>query len=136
MIFPRTRAAILPLLLGLGACAQTGAQSSLPAGAAQTGEMAAKAEPVASAAATQTETERLNDWLDARYEEQLQFSPIRLTMQGRDARTAELDDYSVAADEAQLAWRFATVQALKSQFDYGELTPSGQLSYDLWVYQA
>ncbi len=93
-------------------------------------------EPIPSAAPTESETERLNAWLDARYEEQLHFSPISLTMQGRDARTAELDDYSVAAEEARLAWRLATVEALKSRFDYEALSPSGRLSYDLWVYQA
>ena len=36
----------------------------------------------------------LNDWFDARYEEELQFSPISLTYMGRKDRNDELDDIS------------------------------------------
>lgn len=136
MFLPRTRMAMLPLLLGLGACAQIGTSPDMRATSGAAREAAMPCEPIPSAAPTESETERLNAWLDARYEEQLHFSPISLTMQGRDARTAELDDYSVAAEEARLAWRLATVEALKSRFDYEALSPSGRLSYDLWVYQA
>lgn len=136
MFLPRTRMAMLPLLLGLGACAQIGTSPDTRATSGPAREVAMPGEPIPSAAPTESETERLNAWLDARYEEQLHFSPISLTMQGRDARTAELDDYSVAAEEARLAWRLATVEALKSRFDYEALSPSGRLSYDLWVYQA
>ena len=58
--------------------------------------------PPATAAAEpeQTETERLNEWFEARFEEQLQMSPFRLTMLGRKERYDEIDDMSEDAEDS------------------------------------
>jgi uncharacterized protein (DUF885 family) len=81
-----------------------------------------------------SETTRLNAWLDARYEEELDFSPIEKTFLGRKDDNDKLDDVSEAALDAQLAWRRGTVEELERSFDYERLTNEGKTSYDLWVY--
>jgi uncharacterized protein (DUF885 family) len=79
------------------------------------------------------ETARLNAWFEARFEEQLAFSPIQQTFLGRKSNA--IDDMSLAAQDKQLAWQRATVADLKKNFDYAKLTPEGQTSYDVWIYQ-
>ena len=80
-----------------------------------------------------TETARLNTWFEARFEEQLAFSPIQQTFLGR--KSGAIDEMSLAAQDKQLAWQRATVADLKKNFDYAKLTPEAQTSYDLWIYQ-
>ncbi len=87
------------------------------------------------AAAEQTETQRLNTWLDEQYEQQLQFSPISLTFQGRKDRNDEVDDLSYAAFEKQLNWLGESVAAMEKNFDYDRLDSQGKLSWDLWKNQ-
>ena len=82
-----------------------------------------------------SETARLNAWFERKYEEQLQFSPIRMTFLGRKDRYSELDDMSRAAAERQLAWGRAALEEMKSSFDYDALTPDAKLSWDLFEYQ-
>ncbi len=85
---------------------------------------------------TQTsETERLNEWFSARFEEQLQMSPLALTILGRKDRHDQFNEFTEAEEKRQLAWRAATVTELQSQFDYDKLEPEARTSYDLWVYQ-
>jgi uncharacterized protein (DUF885 family) len=79
------------------------------------------------------ETARLNAWFEARFEEQLAFSPIQQTFLGRKSNA--IDDVSLEAQDRQLAWKRATVADLRKSFDYAKLTPEAQTSYDLWVFQ-
>jgi hypothetical protein len=51
-----------------------------------------------------SEDARLNAWFERKYEEQLQFSPMQMTMLGRKDRYGELDDMSREAAARQLAW--------------------------------
>ena len=88
---------------------------------------------LALAQAAPDETARLNAWFEARFEEQLAFSPIRQTFLGRKSNA--IDDMSLAGQDKQLAWQRATVADLKKNFDYAKLTPEAQTSYDIWVYQ-
>ena len=81
----------------------------------------------------QDETARLNAWFEARFEEQLAFSPIQQTFLGRKSNA--IDDMSIEAQDKQLAWQRATVADLKKNFDYAKLTPEAQTSYDIWIYQ-
>jgi uncharacterized protein (DUF885 family) len=100
------------------------------------GEPASR-EPAAPATAESRaaqETARLNEWLDARYEEALAFSPIQQTTLGRKTDYDKIDDASEAEQDRRLDWRRATVEELKRAFDYAALTPEGQTSYDLWIY--
>ena len=94
---------------------------------------AEQADPVVSAEA---ETARLNTWLDERYEEQLQFSPMRLAIQGRKDLYDEIDDVSEQAARDQATWGMSTVEQMKAEFDRDSLTTAGQESYDLWKFQA
>lgn len=98
--------------------------------------------PVAEAPAAPTaeeiaaETERLNTWFEDKYEAEILESPIQLTFLGRDERQGEIDDFSEAALDAQLARSRANVAELKANFDYDKLSPDAKISYDIWVYQA
>ncbi len=94
-------------------------------------------DPATTAAAdsAQTETERLNVWFEARYEEELMQSPINLMFVGRKDRYGEVDDFSEAEEDRQLAWRRATVEEMEREFDYDKLSPEARISYDIWKFQ-
>ncbi|MFS1702687.1 DUF885 domain-containing protein [Alteromonas sp. AMM-1] len=96
---------------------------------------AGTAAPTAAEQQQQSESERLNAWFDAKYEEQLQFSPLMMTRLGRKDLYDQIDDMSEQAQEKVLAWQAASVEELKSNFDYSKLDESAKISYDLWVYQ-
>ncbi len=83
-----------------------------------------------------SESERLNDWLDARYEEELAFSPIALTRLGRKESYDKIDDFSKEAMKAQLDWQLASVEAMRESFDYDKLDVDAKVSYDFWVYRS
>ncbi len=116
----------LMVLLCLSAC---GKPSSEPEVVPAEPPTASTAEP------SQTETERLNAWFEARFEEQLQMSPRRLTMLGRKDRYDEFDDLSEEAEDQRLDWWRKTVETMEREFDYAALTPDAQISYDIWKYQ-
>ncbi|OUS29130.1 hypothetical protein A9Q98_06620 [Thalassotalea sp. 42_200_T64] len=82
-----------------------------------------------------TETERLNEWFAEKFEQQLQMSPMYLTFLGRKERYDEVDDFSEAEEDKQLAWLGDTVKELKASFDYEKLSNEAQISYNIWVYQ-
>lgn len=89
----------------------------------------------AGADAMAAETERLNAWFDEKWEEYLDFSPIFKTFLGRKDDYAEIDDYTEEAADEQLAWRKATVEEMKSNFDYDLLDPEAKISYDISIYE-
>ena len=88
----------------------------------------------ATVAASST-TERLNQWFEEKYEQQLQQSPLQMTFLGRKDKYDQIDDVTIAAEEQQLAWLAASVAELKANFNYDELDLEAQTSYDVWVYQ-
>jgi uncharacterized protein (DUF885 family) len=102
------------------------------------GDAAAPA-ATATAAATpeqiKAESERLNAWFEAKYEEQLKFSPIQLTFLGRKDLNDQIDDMSEEGQRKQVAWLEASVKEMESGFDRARLDPETQLSYDLWKRQ-
>ena len=97
----------------------------------------AAVEPVTAAEtkAALSESERLNQWFETKYEEQLQMSPLQMTFLGRKDKQDQIDDVTEEAEDKQLAWGAATVEELKSQFDYNKLDTEAKTSYDLWIYQ-
>jgi uncharacterized protein (DUF885 family) len=103
----------------LGACASAPVQQS----AAPTPEQIA------------AETQRINEWFEQKFEEQLQFSPITLTFLGRKELYDRLDDMSVAAADEQLAWQKASVEEMQARFRYERLSAEGQRSWDVWKRQ-
>ena len=82
------------------------------------------------------ESARLNAWFDEKYEEVLQNSPMSMTQLGRKDRYDEIDDMSFEAQREQIDWRLATVDEMKSNFDYDLLDQEAKTSYDLWIYNA
>jgi uncharacterized protein (DUF885 family) len=117
---------VCALTLALAACDRA---ASPEAGAAST--------PAAtvSQADIKAETERLNQWFEKKYEEQLQFSPLQLTFQGRKDLYDQLDDMSEQATLDQVAWQKASVEEMENTFDYAKLGDEGKFSYDLWKLQ-
>src|SRR5690606_19958608 len=115
----------LVLPLGLVACKQSA--TAAPSADAATASPAAAGE--------QDQTARLNAWFDARYEEQLRFTPIQLTFLGRKELNDQIDDMSEAGYRERLAWMEASVREMEEKFDYDRLTPDAQLSWDLWKRQ-
>ncbi|ADV28853.1 protein of unknown function DUF885 [Pseudoxanthomonas suwonensis 11-1] len=83
----------------------------------------------------QAESQRLNAWFDAKYEELLQFSPIQLTFLGRKDLYDQIEDMSEAGQRKRVEWLEATVREMESQFDYQKLDPEARLSWDLWKKQ-
>jgi uncharacterized protein (DUF885 family) len=79
------------------------------------------------------ETARINAWFEAKFKEQLAFSPIQQTFLGQKA--SGIDDLSIAAQDKQLAWQRASAAEMRKSFDYAKLTPEAQTSYDVWLYQ-
>ncbi|WP_447761524.1 DUF885 domain-containing protein [Sphingopyxis panaciterrae] len=96
---------------------------------------AAQAESTAAAPATDAETARLNAWFDAKYEEELAFSPMARGYQGDKADYDKIDDFSEAAADRQLEWQRQSVEEMKANFDRAKLPEDAQLSYDLWIYR-
>src|ERR1700754_2220932 len=58
----------------------------------------------------------LTAFLDAEYEEQLQFSPEEMTAQGRKDLYGQLDDRSEAGADKELEWYRASVADMKAKF--------------------
>ncbi|MGJ8681242.1 DUF885 domain-containing protein [Paraglaciecola sp.] len=83
----------------------------------------------------QSESERLNQWFDRKYEEELMLSPMKLTRLGRKERYDEFNDYSEAEVDQKLKWQADSVAELKRSFNYELLSEDVKISYDLWVYQ-
>jgi uncharacterized protein (DUF885 family) len=128
----RTTFTALATILALTACGQT--SNTSPTIEAETPPVAATAEPTAEEIAA--ETERLNAWFEEKFEAEVLESPIQLTFLGRDERQDEIDDFSEAALDAQLARSRANLAELQANFDYNKLTADAKISYDIWVYQA
>jgi len=106
----------LLLILGLFACSEKSPEPTVQ-------------EPVLV-----TESDKLNKWLEKRYDEKLHFSPVELTAQGSKHRYDEIDDFSLSAKHQQLKWLAATVRILQSDFEYAKLNDEAKTSYDTWVY--
>jgi uncharacterized protein (DUF885 family) len=90
---------------------------------------------IAVAPAADTETARLNSWFNAKYEEELAFSPIARGYQGDKADFDKIDDFSDAAEDRKIEWQRRSVEEMKAKFDRAKLPEDAQLSYDLWIYR-
>lgn len=119
----------LLLITVLAACGDQGEDQ--PATAPEAQEQRAAAAP----GATEAETARLNEWFAARWEEQLDFSPIRKTFLGRKDDYDKIDDLSERTEDEQLAWSRRTTAEMKEAFDYDLLTDEAKMSYDVWAYE-
>jgi uncharacterized protein (DUF885 family) len=80
-----------------------------------------------------TNSAALVAYLDAEYEEELQFSPEEMTSQGRKDKYSELDDRSEAGGDRRLEWRRQSVADMKARFKTEALDEDARLSYDIWA---
>lgn len=122
----RSSVSALALAFVLSACAS----QSVPSENLET--VAAIKVPAESA---EERSARLNTWFDAKYEEQLQFSPVGLSFQGRKDLNDQIDCLTFACQDEQLAWQKAATEEMEAAFDYAALSPEDRMSYDLWKYQ-
>jgi uncharacterized protein (DUF885 family) len=91
------------------------------------------AQPATHAPATaQSEDARLADFFQAAFLESARLSPETLTQLGMKERYGELSDYTEAGQKQALAVAEAQLTRLKREFDRSKLSPSSQLSYDLF----
>lgn len=117
----------LATIFALSACGQ---EAAAPTAGSPAASAAASVEDIAAQSA------RLNAWFDEKYEAELAFSPIQQTFLGRDTDQDRFDSFTAEAADASLARSRAYVEELKSSFDYDQLSPEAQSSYDIWMYQA
>ncbi len=91
--------------------------------------------PVATIECATTQTECINDWFEAKFEEELRFSPIRQTALGLKTDYDKIDDLSVAAEQAQLEWWQMATAEMEANFDYDALSDEAKLSWDMWQFR-
>jgi uncharacterized protein (DUF885 family) len=91
--------------------------------------------PVITQGDIDAESARINEWFEARFEEEIAASPIRLTFLGRKEQYDKIDDMSEAAEDARLEWKRQTVEEMARDFDYDKLSDEAKISYDVWKYQ-
>ncbi len=84
--------------------------------------------------APQTESDRLNQWLDQEFETYLNFSPMTQTRLGDKRGYGELDDVSDSARDGQRRWRRTSVLQMQQRFDRARLNEAAQQSFDLWIF--
>ena len=128
-----SRAALVACaLLGF---ASSGAQPTDAPPPTRSLEAPAAEAPASRSAAVESESARLREWLDARFDERLDFSPMEKTRLGLKENYDEIDDFSESAFDTELEWHRQTVESLRGTFDYALLSPEAQTSYDLWIHQ-
>ncbi|MFL0355437.1 DUF885 domain-containing protein [Erythrobacter sp. GH1-10] len=91
--------------------------------------------PVAAIECATTQTECINEWFDAKFEEALKFSPIQQTALGRKTDYDKIDDFSVEAKQEQLEWWRAATREMEANFDYDQLSDEAKLSWDMWQFR-
>ncbi|MEL6874815.1 MAG: DUF885 family protein, partial [Pseudomonadota bacterium] len=117
--------AILLASTALAACTATTGISGTTASASDTSVLAPG----------QSETDRLNAWFDAKFEEQLAFSPITQTFLGRRTAYDQIDDFSVEAADRQLKWMQDATAEMERSFDHAKLSPDAKISWDMWKFR-
>ncbi|WP_430424151.1 DUF885 domain-containing protein [Phenylobacterium sp.] len=83
-------------------------------------------------AAAQSEDARLAAFFQAAFLEMARMSPETLTQLGIKQRYNELGDYTYEGQKKQVDAGAALVARMKREFDRAKLSPSSQLSYDLF----
>ncbi len=126
----RSVTAIASILL-LSACEMTGENSTIvpaePAASAVAPEPVVKAE--------KTETEALNEWFEAQFQEALTRSPMSQTFLGIKTDYDKWDDASDEDRIREMELQRAAVAEMRETFDYDKLDDQGKLSWRLAEYE-
>ncbi|MEM6557742.1 MAG: DUF885 domain-containing protein, partial [Pseudomonadota bacterium] len=81
------------------------------------------------------ETNRLNVWFEAKYNEAISRSPMTATFLGSRENYDKWNDVTEAAQRRELEIQRANVAEMRDQFDPENLTDQGQLSFRLAEYE-
>jgi len=102
---------------------------------APTTQASAPSQAVAAQQAREQATAQLHAWVDERFAEELSFFPLRKAFYGiKDEDAGRVGDLTEQGLDEVLTWRRRTAAQLQSLFDYDALSPTGQDTYDLWMY--
>ena len=97
---------------------------------------AAQPAPAPATAPASSEDARLTAFLDAEYAEYLKSQPQTATRLGIKAGGDRWNDISDKAADDMVAWRRASADRMKAQFDRAKLSPEAQVNYDIWALEA
>lgn len=81
------------------------------------------------------QTAAINEWFEARWQEQVARSPMTQTFLGIKDNYDKLDDPSLERQEEELEILRANVSEMRALFDYEALDPQAQLSWRILDYQ-
>ncbi len=82
------------------------------------------------------QSKALNDWFEARFEDELARSPMSQTYLGRNTAQDKLDDASQLAADEDAAMTQAWLDQMRKEFDIDRLDPATRLSYRLYEFAA
>jgi len=82
----------------------------------------------------ETQSQALNDWFQARYEDQLARSPMMQTYLGIKDNQDKLDDASQVAADETAALTKAWLEDMRREFDIDRLDKQSALSYRLYEF--
>lgn len=82
------------------------------------------------------ESQALNDWFEARFEDDLARSPMSQTYLGRKTSENRLDDASQVALDETAALNNQWLKDMRRRFDIDRLDPQSKLSYHLYEFAA
>ena len=103
---------------------------------ASTGLSAQTAAPLPPLSPSANATEALTRFLDDEFAAYVKTQPQLATRLGIKEGGDKWNDISDAAAAADVAWRKASVARMKARFNRAELSPEGQVNYDIWALEA
>jgi len=81
------------------------------------------------------QTVAFNSWLDARFEGELDFSPMTRTQLGDSRLNNQLGDISAAGQLQRLQWQRQTGELMQARFKRQTLSAEGQRSWDVVLFR-
>ena len=84
----------------------------------------------------QSQSQALNAWFEARFQDELARSPMNQTYLGKDTNRDKLDDVSQLAMNEDAALQEAWLAEMRRDFDIDRLDPQTALSYRLYEFAA
>lgn len=82
----------------------------------------------------ETQSQALNDWFEARFQDELARSPMNQTYLGKSTNQDKLDDVSQLAIDENAALQKSWLVEMRKDFDIDRLDPQTALSYRLYEF--